>query len=225
MRHRCRNPRCGCKLRSPTDNPRNAFCCRGCFAGYYRSRCIVCERTYGRAREDQHTCGRRKCKSEFRRHRLRFLAKWGQTPVEALSPLGNPIKSGTKTGTENGRGWRQVAGPVLTATSLRYASLSLDLHFAARLDRAHADYFENRRKAKRRAQLKAQFKRHHAPLNLLGGFRFANVPSIDLSPIETPETAWAVTSRWRPCATPAADFPELPEFLDGRAPSSLRRAA
>lgn len=30
IRHRCRNPRCGGKLKTPTDNPRGAFCCEGC---------------------------------------------------------------------------------------------------------------------------------------------------------------------------------------------------
>jgi hypothetical protein len=106
VRHRCRNPRCGAKLKEPTDNPREAFCCKGCFTSYYRNRCIVCEHPYDRTREDQHTCGRRKCKGEFRRHRLRFLPKWGQIPGEALSTTRNPIKSGLKTGIKSLRGWR-----------------------------------------------------------------------------------------------------------------------
>ena len=34
LRHTCRNPRCGCKLPEPVDNPSNAFC-RVCFTSYF----------------------------------------------------------------------------------------------------------------------------------------------------------------------------------------------
>ena len=105
MRHRCRNPRCGDKLKESTDNPREAFCCEGCFKSYYRNRCIVDERPYRRVREDQHTCGRRKCKGELRRHPLRYFGRWLQVPGEALSAIRNPIKSALKTGIT---GWRWV---------------------------------------------------------------------------------------------------------------------
>jgi hypothetical protein len=44
LRHRCRNPRCGLRLKRPTDNPRRAFCCRVCFSQFYAWRCLVCER-------------------------------------------------------------------------------------------------------------------------------------------------------------------------------------
>ena len=40
----CRNPRCGAQLRRETSNPRDAFCCRGCFELHYRKLCVVCER-------------------------------------------------------------------------------------------------------------------------------------------------------------------------------------
>src|SRR5262249_26890515 len=42
-RKRCRNPRCRMKLPEPTDNDHKAFCCRGCYEGFYRNRCRVCE--------------------------------------------------------------------------------------------------------------------------------------------------------------------------------------
>jgi hypothetical protein len=34
LRHHCRYDRA--KLSEPTDNPRRAFCCRGCFNRFYR---------------------------------------------------------------------------------------------------------------------------------------------------------------------------------------------
>jgi hypothetical protein len=66
LRHRCRNPRCGCKLPEPVENPHAAFCTKGCWQQYHRSRCCVCEEPYERKTENQLRCGRRKCASEFR---------------------------------------------------------------------------------------------------------------------------------------------------------------
>jgi hypothetical protein len=43
LRHYCRNPRCRMKLQAPVENEHRAFCCRGCFESFYRSRCLVCE--------------------------------------------------------------------------------------------------------------------------------------------------------------------------------------
>jgi hypothetical protein len=106
MRHRCRNPRCRGKLHEPTENPSEAFCCKGCFTSHYRNRCIICERPYRRVREDQNTCGRRRCKGELRRHRARFLGQWVRVPGEALSTPKKPIKSALKTGIKSLRGWR-----------------------------------------------------------------------------------------------------------------------
>jgi len=112
LRHRCRNPRCRMKLREPTDNLRSAFCCRGCHATYYRKRCLVCEGPFERVREDQHTCGRRKCKGEFRRHRVRLWGKWLPVAGETLSASQNPIKPGTKTRIAARRGWRNSPSPI-----------------------------------------------------------------------------------------------------------------
>jgi hypothetical protein len=55
-RHRCRNRRCRERLPEPVDNPRRAFCCRGCFNSFYRSRCRVCEAAIRRKNEQQRTC-------------------------------------------------------------------------------------------------------------------------------------------------------------------------
>ena len=115
LRHYCRNPHCRGKLKEPVDNPRNAFCCRRCHATFYRKRCLVCEKPFKRVREDQRTCGRSKCKGEFRRHSVRFWGEWlpnPQIPGETLSAPQNPIKSGIKTRIEGDRGWRNSSSPI-----------------------------------------------------------------------------------------------------------------
>jgi hypothetical protein len=60
--------RCRSKLAEPVENLHAAFCCRGCWNQFYRSRCIVCEESFhqpkrGRRRE---VCLRRTCKAALR---------------------------------------------------------------------------------------------------------------------------------------------------------------
>jgi hypothetical protein len=50
LRHRCRNPQCRLKLATPVENEHHAFCTRGCYESFYRSRCRVCERDLRKAR-------------------------------------------------------------------------------------------------------------------------------------------------------------------------------
>jgi hypothetical protein len=75
LRYRCRNPHCRMKLPAPVENEHRAFCCRGCFEAFYRSRCRVCERGItadpmtGKKRtpnQNRKFCGR-KCKAEAAR--------------------------------------------------------------------------------------------------------------------------------------------------------------
>jgi hypothetical protein len=132
LRHRCRNPRCRCKLHEPTDISRNAFCTRGCFTSFYRSRCLVCEQPMERKQENQVTCSRPKCKAALRRDRAHFFGKWGdqsgrgcQTPGEAERGVGNPANTGIKTAHESGR-WRQIAGPPTSSEALRLATIGAE---------------------------------------------------------------------------------------------------
>jgi hypothetical protein len=211
LRHRCRHLSCGLKLKhGPTDNRLDAFCCQGCFDSHYRSRCLVCERPFTRKTERRQVCDRSKCRHEFQRHRERFSST--RYPASVLGHNGSRSadKSGLKIGTFGGRPFRIVAGPTLNPASLRLASLPLDPELVARLDRAHATYVENRAKTKRSAARRALIKRHHPPVNILGGYRFAGAPVLDLSPIEAP--VWATTSRWKPTGA-GADVPSIPEFL------------
>ena len=46
VRLRCRTPQCAGLLAVPADNPRDAFCCRGCEKRYYDRRCRVCENLF-----------------------------------------------------------------------------------------------------------------------------------------------------------------------------------
>jgi hypothetical protein len=72
LRHQCRNPKCRTKLKAPVGNEHKAFCCRGCFESFYRTKCIVCERDIStdpvtgaqRKRVGQRKFCRRKCKAE-----------------------------------------------------------------------------------------------------------------------------------------------------------------
>jgi hypothetical protein len=80
-RHRCRNPRCRSKLPAPADNPHRAFCTRGCYESFYRSRCRVCEadlrkrdETTGKAKIGD--AGRRYCRPPNKCRQE--AAKWPQ---------------------------------------------------------------------------------------------------------------------------------------------------
>jgi hypothetical protein len=222
LRHRCRSARCGGKLKSPTDNLRRAFCCRGCFDSYYRARCLVCERPLKRKTERRRFCNRSACRYEFRRHPEQFYDYPSPGSVYAANASRNPIKSGIKNGGKTGRGWRKIAGPELSETSFRLAILPLDPELAARLDRRHAEVLEPLFKAKRRADRKAQIKHRNAPINVLGGYRFQGAPEIDLSPTDSPE--WATASRWTPTGD-GDDVEGIPNSLWRGALKALAQAA
>jgi len=70
LRHYCRNPRCRSKLKQPVENPRRAFCTRGCHSSFYHSRCLVCERPFARRTSRQEICKKGTCRSAFRGRRI-----------------------------------------------------------------------------------------------------------------------------------------------------------
>ena len=161
-RQLCRNPLCRSKLKEPVENPRSAFCSRGCHASFYRHRCMACEQAMERRSENQLLCGRRKCRTEMgelRRHEMlgRYAAeaasgtstKPGMSPLPPDSdrspvpgtpkaPLETSIKSGIKTALGSGRGWLQVAGPKLTGAELRLATVGASIAAADRKAKAAA---------------------------------------------------------------------------------------
>src|SRR5262245_48160906 len=132
VRYRCRNPRCGGKLPEPTDNRRGAFCCAGCHEHYFRNRCVVCEAKLPPGPSNRQICRRAQCRAEWRKFPQTYQwSKSGERPQTSAH------STGLKIGTKPGRGFRQVAGPALSETSLRLASLPLDPQTAARVRRAN----------------------------------------------------------------------------------------
>jgi hypothetical protein len=221
LRHRCRNPRCRSKLPAPVENLYAAFCTLGCWNQFHRQRCVVCERLFRRATENQLTCGRRKCRLELRRQTALYLPfqAGGTLPtLDVNAPHGSAHSTGLKTRLTGDRPWRIVAGPALPEINLQ---IPLEPEVIARLVRVHADYLEYERKRHWHTARAAQIKRRHPPVNVLGGFRFPDVPAVELGPVKTPESEWAVPSRWKPTGD-GADIPDIPQFLrrgSGRAPA------
>jgi hypothetical protein len=118
-RHYCRNPRCRSKLPNPTSNPREAFCARGCHAGFYRKRCLVCEGSMERKTEHQRICKKSRCRSAFRGG-LEF-GRYAASQTGGSTPK-TSIKHGVQEAPEAGRTWRIVAG-TLTASQLHCATV------------------------------------------------------------------------------------------------------
>src|SRR5262245_4726328 len=195
LRHRCRNPRCQMKLGVPTEQARDAFCTRGCHDGYYRRRCMVCEREMKRRVEHQRVCGRHKCRADFRANRTRFTSRRYLALDYVASPTRNPIKPGPK--------WRTVAGPQLSDTALRLATLPLDPATEARHKREHATRWDAHW---RRVEDAALFQRHSPPANILGGYRFPGAPKTGLEP------------RRKIAPSPYGEGLDIPDFL--RRPST-----
>ena len=56
---------------------------------------------------------------------------------------------------------------------------------------------------------------HDPPVDILGGYKFPSAPTIDLSPVTTPETIPTIVSDWNPC-WPGDGFGDdfwIPDFL------------
>jgi hypothetical protein len=142
IRRRCRNPRCGAKLKYETDRPRDAFCCRACFAQHYRTACFTCDRPMRQKAAQQRFCSNR-CRSTFRRHPEQFSSRFTPPCRGVADATRNALTSahstGLKTGAKPGRAWRVVAGPGAT---LGPANLAIPLHpeTVARSRRANHRY-------------------------------------------------------------------------------------
>ena len=90
----------------------------------------------------------------------------------AASPSPNTIKIGFFGPEKIDRPWRLVAG-TLSDTELRLATLPVDRVTAARIDRAKNEYS--------RGDSATLIKRHHLPVNIVGGYQFPDAPNIDIS--------------------------------------------
>jgi hypothetical protein len=170
LRIRCRNPQCCDKLKTPTENPRDAFCCASCEASYYRTHCRVCQQsiTPGTARRE--LCGKARCINEFRRQRLRFSSVWYPSPKTAAKLKKTSTKSRAKTGAKTDRADIDLA--------IRESLRQLDAEKTSVSRRTNLRYWREAR------QPGCLIQRHDPPVNILGGYKFPDAPKIDLdSPI------------------------------------------
>ena len=210
LRHRCRNPHCKGKLSTPTCNARDAFCCRGCHSSFYRTRCVICEQPIVRKTDGQRVCRRPKCRSEFRRNKLRFLGGLGGSAPAADIPPRSAHLTGTIRPKKSDRAWRIIAGPVLAEINLE---IPFDPELATRQAKLGAEVDEHLRKANRRAARKAQIQRSTPPVNIVGGYKFPGAPEIDLRPVvETAKVASCAASALRTDLLILADL-SIPDFL------------
>jgi hypothetical protein len=86
LRHHCR--RCKVKLATPVSNPLEAFCTKGCFRYFYKSKCILCDGTKSRTGL---TCTRPACQSELRsKRRYGTLGKYAQKGRREVPGVAKP---------------------------------------------------------------------------------------------------------------------------------------
>jgi hypothetical protein len=208
LRHHCR--RCRLKLKEPVENPRSAFCCRKCYKYFFEKRCLVCEKKMERTAGHQKLCRSVACRRGYRdiiAHQIegKFGAK-PQCSSDGGSPSANPIKIGVCGPEKIDRPWRQVANPTLSPVEMGLATLPIDTGTASRIDRINRDYW-------REAGAPALIQRHHAPVNVVGGHKFADAPLIDISSGAGPITGDIPRPPQSPPPVPAyGDVLAIPDF-------------
>jgi hypothetical protein len=206
MRKMCRNPRCRSKLPAPVSNEREAFCVRGCYSGFYLHRCRVCEEALPKTSKGRPRliCKKAKCRNAW--NAGEGFGKYADS-AERYPVSRNPEKSAGNAANAGGfergkpaRGWRIVAGAELSPTSFRFATLPLDDATADRVSRVNRGYWKE---ACRAAEERTVLKRHHPPVNILGGYKFPDAPDL-----------------WPPASPPASepmpivgDGLDIPDFL------------
>ncbi len=176
LRHRCRNPKCRMKLPAPVSNERDAFCCRSCYEIFYRRRCRVCECTIEQPKRGHRIiCKKSACHNAWK-------AKFGFGRYLPSSGAGITPQTtdfmGSKQPSEEDRGWRIIAGPPLTAPQLHCALVGACEAIEA-TGRTNARYW---REANAGAEARCLIKRDSAPVNITGGYRFPDAPTVDLRP-------------------------------------------
>ena len=213
LRHMCRNPHCRSRLPAPVENEHHAFCTRGCHTVFYRSRCLVCEEPMRRKNDAQRFgSGHAVCRSEYRR----FPGVFDHPQVRDGYGGTAPVIEAPHTSIKPGPKWRVVAGPPLSPTSFRLATLPLAPAVAAAQARQQEWYEQHRRERREAAKRAAQtslFEPDSAPLNLLGGYRFANAPAIGADLVKAITRTESRLKSSAPPLAPDADPWALPDFL------------
>jgi len=141
LRQRCRNPRCRAKLSASVTNDREAFCCRGCHANFFRVRCRVCEGaieqpTRGGAR---FTCNKAKCRRVWR-----VGLGFGRyhTFNHANSTPERPVNKGPKLGVSDDRAsWRVIATGAPISASQYHCAIVGAAEAIAAADRSNAAHW------------------------------------------------------------------------------------
>jgi hypothetical protein len=202
VRHYCRNSHCRSKLPAPVSNPREAFCTRGCYISFYLHRCLVCE---GRIKQPKRgkrlICSNVKCRSAFRNNC--WLGRY-HTSSAAKSISKEVDFIGRKEPLQPERPWRVVAGPALNPSALHCATIGGDETVEA-INRTN---FKHWRTADANSDEKTLTKRHHPPVNVLGGYKHSGAPVVDLAP-STPAASEVQQAK----ALFADDRLDIPEFL------------
>jgi hypothetical protein len=175
VRRYCRNPRCRSKLPAPVSNRREAFCTRGCHNSFYRHRCLICERPIEQPKRGRRLiCKKAKCRSALRsnyglgRYRTSFAAKSVSNKADFI---------GVKEPLKPRRPWRILAGPELSASAFHCA----DLGGEEAVEAINRSNFKHWRAADGNSEAKTLIKRHHPPVNVLGGYEHSGVPVVDLA--------------------------------------------
>jgi hypothetical protein len=173
------------KLPEPVENPHRAFCCKGCYAQFYRKRCLVCERSKakpdGKINIKHPTCWRHACKAELRQYPHVFVREL-PSHVRAGPDEGSAHSAGLKKASETGVGWSSAAdgakrihlddgrvfrvwGPKPTKRQVELWATPMEPAAEARLARTNA--------------LPEGFCRGGSgvPYNVVGGYRFPNEPN------------------------------------------------
>jgi hypothetical protein len=167
--HYCRC--CRPKLPTPVSNSHQAFCTPGCHVSFYLRRCLVCEGYRGKF--TRKLCHKPACRSEYRRNRALFdfdrSSKGGGRGLRQTD-----FRSAHFTGLKSG--WFVVAGPGFGPSALHCATVGAEEAVATTNRLRH--WREN-----------CLIQPYHPPVNILGGYKFPNAPTIDLGPARHAATA------------------------------------
>ena len=176
VRHYCRNPRCRSKLPAPVSNPREAFCTRGCHNSFYRHRCLICERPIEQPKRGRRLiCKKAKCRGALRSNS--YLGSY-HTSFAAKSISNKADFIDAKEPLKPHRPRRIVAGPALSPSALHSATIGGDETVEA-INRTN---FKHWRAADAKSDEKTTIKRHHPPVNVLGGYKHSGAPVVDPAP-------------------------------------------
>jgi len=123
LRHRCRNPKCRMKLKTPVANQHHAFCTPGCHSSFYLKRCLVCEKEKpAQSTARRLVCRRPKCRSQYSRNGSFFTYPVPSTVRDAERSR-SAHSTGIKSAHKDDRPWRLVAGPMITAGQYHCATV------------------------------------------------------------------------------------------------------